>query len=166
MEPILVSLSEHNALRAWLSAQFPDADEQTLRDTLEGLSSLPEMLASVVRSYLDDLTLIAALDMRISEMQQRLARMEQRAEKKRDLVATVMERGNLKRLTEPDFTVSLRTVPPALIIVDEQQIPQEYWKPQSPKLDRQALGAAVKSGATITGAQLGNGAMTISVRTK
>ncbi len=61
MEPLLLKLSEHTHLRRWLETQFPEADEQTLRDTLEGLSSLPEMLACVVRSYLDDLTLVAAL---------------------------------------------------------------------------------------------------------
>ena len=166
MEPILLSLSEHRALHAWLAAQFPDADEQTLRDTLEGLSSLPEMLATIVRSYLDDLTLVAALDLRISAMQERSARLQQRAERKRDLVASVMERADIRKIAEADFTASLRAVPPALVIVDEAQIPSEYWKPQPPKLDRQRLGAAIKAGAEINGAHLGNGTSTLSVRTK
>ena len=165
MEPLLLKLSEHTHLRRWLETQFPEADEQTLR-TLEGLSSLPEMLACVVRSYLDDLTLVAALDMRISEMQQRSSRLGQRAEKKRDLVASVMDQGDVKKLTEPDFTASLRTVPPGVIIVDEAQIPDDYWKPQAPKLDRQKLGAALRTGTSVSGALLGNGTTTLAVRTK
>ena len=160
------SFAEHQYLRDKLRDEFPEADEDTLRDTLEGLSSLPDALAAVVRSYLDDLTVTAALGIRISDMQERLDRIERRAEKKRDLVLTVMERADIRKLTEPDFTASLRAVPPGVVILDEREIPGDYWKPQPPKLDRQALGAALKSGATVPGAVLGNSQITLSVRTK
>jgi len=119
-----------------------------------------------VRSYLDDLDLAAALGMRISDMQERLSRFEQRADKKREVVTSVMERANIKKLAEPDFTVSLRAVPPSVVVVDEAQIPQDYWKPQPPRLDRQGISAALKGGSAIPGAALSNPEMTISVRTK
>ena len=160
------SLGEYQYLRERLQAEFPEADEDTLRDTLEGLSSLPEALASVVRSYLDDLDLAAALGMRISDMHARLSRFEQRADKKREVVTSVMERANLKKLAQPDFTVSLRAVPPSVVVIDEAQIPQDYWKPQAPRLDRQGISAALKGGSAIPGAALSNPQMTISVRTK
>src|SRR5690348_9414621 len=163
---VLYRLAEYQYLRERLEAEFPEADEDTLQDTLEGLSSLPEALAAIVRSYLDDLDLAAALGMRISDMQERLSRFEQRADKKRELVTSVMERANLGKLAEPDFTVSLRAVPPSVVVVDEAQIPQDYWKPQPPRLDRQRISAALKSGSVIPGAALSNPEMTISVRTK
>ena len=163
---LLHSLAEYQYLRDRLQADFPEADEITLRDTLEGLSSLPEALAAIVRSYLDDLDLAAALGIRISDMQERLSRFEQRADKKRELVTSVMERANLKKLAEPDFTASLRTVPPSVVVIDEAQIPQDYWKPQGPRLDRQAISAALKGGSAVPGAVLSNSQMTISVRTK
>ncbi len=47
---------------------FPDADEGTLVDTLEGLSNLPDMLAEVCRSMLDDQAMVSALRGRISRM--------------------------------------------------------------------------------------------------
>jgi hypothetical protein len=167
MNPTLhYCLAEHDYLRQRLKTEFPDADEDTLRDTLEGLSNLPEMLACVLRSYLDDLALAAALGIRISDMQERIDRFEQRAEKKRALVISVMERADLKKLVEPDFTVSFRTVPPSLVITDEQEIPHAFWKPQPPKLDRQGLSAALREGQTVPGAILGNGQTTISVRTR
>jgi hypothetical protein len=77
-----------------------------------------------------------------------------------------MERANIKKLAEPDFTASLRAVPPSVVIVDEQEIPQEYWKPQPPRLDRQGLSAALKGGSAVPGAALSNSQVTISVRTK
>ena len=164
--PLLHELAHHQYLREKLAAEFPDADEETLHDTVEGMTDLAEMLAAVVRSQLDDLALVSALRVRAADMQQRLLRIEQRASKKKELLTSVMERAGLKRLTEPDFTVSLRQTQPPLILVDENEIPSEFWKPQPPKLDRQGLISALKLGQDISGATLGNGGLTISVRTK
>jgi hypothetical protein len=159
-------LGEYENVRSWLHSEFPEADDDALRDTLEGLCSLPEMLASILRSHLDDLALLAALRSRILDMQERFARLEVRAEKKRALVASVMERADIKKLTEPDFTASLRQVPPGLVVVDERAIPDPFWRPQPPKLDRKGLLAALNAGQAVPGASLGNGSTTITVRTR
>jgi hypothetical protein len=168
MQPVLVrSLADHAYLREHLLAEYREAiDEQTLRDTLEGISSLPEAVAAVVRSYLDDLTIAAALGMRIGDMQERLSRIEARVEKKRATITAVMERGDLKKLEQPDFTAILRAVPPGLVVADEALIPSDYWRPQAPKLDKRVLLAALNAGQAIPGAGLGNGGTTLSVRTK
>ena len=163
---LLQSLTEYEYLYERLKVEFPEADEQTLSDTVEGLSTLSEALAAVVRSYLDDLALAAALGMRMGDMQERLGRIEGRAEKKRALVTSVMERAGIKKLAEADFTASLRAVPPSLVVLDEAAIPPAYWRPQPPKLDRQGLTAALRARTAVAGATLGNGQMTISVRTK
>ncbi len=66
MQPNLIhELSHHQYLRDKLEAEFPDADEETLRDTLEGMTNLTDMLGAVLRSQLDDLALTAALRARI-----------------------------------------------------------------------------------------------------
>jgi hypothetical protein len=49
--------------------------------------------------------------------------------------------------------------------VDESHIPEAFWKPQQPKLDRRALLAALKAGEVIRGAALDNGGTALSVRT-
>jgi len=159
-------LRKHEVLREELRSEYPDIDDDTLRDTLEGISELPEIVAVVLRSHLDDLALAAALRSRMTEMQERLSRIEGRAEKKRVLVTSVMERADLRKLTEPDFTVSLRPTPQPLVVTAETDIPATYWKPQPPKLDRSALISALKSGERIPGASLGNGGLTIAVRTR
>ena len=164
--PLLHQLAHHQYLRERLAAQFPEADEETLLDTLEGLTNLHEMLAAVVRSQLDDLSLVAALRARMGDMQERLWRLEQRADKKKQVITSVMERAGIKKVTEPDFTLSLRPTPCPLVVTDEKNIPSLFWKPQPPKLDRQGLISALKNGQDIPGATLGNGGLTISVRTK
>ena len=89
-------------------------------------------------------------------MRARLERIESRAEQKRVLVATAMQEAGLKKLVEADFTASLRASPSKLIVTDESLIPDEFWRPQPPRLDRQFLLAAVKAGWSIAGAELAN----------
>ena len=72
----------------------------------------------------------------------------------------------LKKLEQPDFTASARAGVPSLIIMSEGLVPEPYWVPQPPKLDRQALLADLKRGAEIPGTQLGNPQPTLAVRTK
>jgi len=88
------------------------------------------------------------------------------ARKKRELVCSVMERADLKKVMEPDLTLSLRPSRAPLALVDENLVPEAFWKPQPPKLDRQGLLAALSAGRDVPGALLGNAPMTISVRTK
>ncbi len=165
-QPLLQELTHHRYLRERLEAAFPDADEETLMDTLEGMTILTDSLAELLRSSQEDQSLATALRSRMSDMQERCGRFEERARKKRELVCTVMEEAELKKLTEPDFTVSLRPARAPLMIIDEAAIPGDYWKPQPAKLDRMGLISAISNGRDIAGAVLGNPAMTISVRTK
>ena len=157
---------QHQFLRERLKAEFPEADDETLRDTVEGLSRLPEMLAAILRSQLDDEAMINALRERIGDMQERLARIESRSERKRAIVAGVMERADIKKLSEPDFTASLRPTPAPLIILNEALIPADFWKPQPAKLNRRGLAVALGEGRRVPGATLGNGGSTIAVRTR
>lgn len=164
--PIMRELAHHEFLRQRLQADFPDADDETLRDTLDGLTDLDEMLAELTRSYLDDKAFAAALRQRVEEMRQRLSRFEDAADKKRSLLATVMDRADIKLIKEADFTLSCRQAPPSLTIFEEDQLPAEFLVPQPPKLDRRRLLQSLKDGEAVPGAALSNGGITISVRTK
>ncbi len=165
-QTVLHQLTHHQYLRERIEAAFPDADEETLMDTLEGMTSLTDSLAELLRSSQEDQSLASALRSRMSDMQERCGRFEDRARKKRELVCTVMAEAELKKLMEPDFTVSLRPARAPLMIIDEAAIPGDYWKPQPAKLDRMGLISALSNGRDIPGAVLGNPPMTISVRTK
>lgn len=44
---LAAELQHHEYLRERLKAEFPEADDDTIRDTVEGLSRLPEMLAAI-----------------------------------------------------------------------------------------------------------------------
>ena len=163
-DPLILELQLHEYLREKLLTEFLEIDEETLSDTLEGLTDLHEKLAALIRSQQEDSVLANALKTRIKEMQERHARFEDRAVKKRELITTVMERSGIKKIAEPDFTASLRQTPRPLVISDDHEIPETYWKTQDPKLDRKKLITDLKTDATIPGACLGNGGVTVSVR--
>ena len=105
-----------------------------------------------------------ALRERIGDMQERLARIESRSDRKRAVVAAVMERADIKKLT--DFTASLRPTPAPLIVIDEAKIPGAFWKPQPAKLDRRGLAASLSAGEVVPGVTLGNGGITLALRTR
>ena len=156
--PDAVSLeaSRYNLLKERFLMLYPDADEETLVDTLEGITNLHEMIAAIIRSALVDEALQVGLHTRLEDMRQRLGRLDERGAKKRQLALEVMCEVGLKKLEQPDFTASARAGVPSLIIMSEHLVPEPYWVPQPPKLDRQALLTDLKRGAEIPGTQLGN----------
>ena len=129
----------YNLLRQRVLDQYPGLDDETIRDTLEGITALHEMIAAIIRSALVDEALQAGLRTRIEDMRQRLTRLEERGAKKRQLALEAMCEVGLKKLEQPDFTASARAGMPSLIIMSEGLVPETYWVPQPPKLDRQAL---------------------------
>jgi hypothetical protein len=160
------AIAQYQWVRDRIKTEFPDIHEDTLADTIEGIATLPDLLAAVIRAHLEDADRAGALRARIETMEERARRLEHRAERKRQLVCAAMEQTSMSKLVQPDFTVSLRPTPPALVVAEESAIPAEYWRPQPPKLDRSRLLAALRAGAVVSGAALGNGSVTISVRTK
>jgi hypothetical protein len=163
---VRVEVEKHAAFRRHLLSELPDLDEQTLADTLEGLTDLHEMLAELIRAALDDEALMDALSTRLSDMKARLERLETRAKRKRQLALRVMSDAEISKLTVPDFTASLKQGAPSVEVLAEEKIPPAYWRPQPPKLDKQGILAALKSGTLIDGVALAIPQIQLSVRTK
>ena len=165
-QALYAQLQLNARFREELCSQFHNLDDETLADTLEGLTDLNEILVETVRSALDDEALLAALSTRLVEMKARHDRLSRRAKSKRSLVLDAMTKAKLKRITEPDFTISLRAAAPSVEVIEEDRIPDVYWRPQPPKLDRQLLLGDLKQGVPVTGAQLAPRAQQLSVRVK
>jgi hypothetical protein len=160
------SAIHYRAIRDRLQAEDPQIDDQTLADTVEGLTDLHEILTAIIRAALTDEALAVGLKSRIAEMEQRLGRLQDRANKRRQIAKDVMVELDLKKLTAPDFTASVRPGTPALIVIDEAAVPSIYWEPRDPRLNRQGLVADLKQGAEIIGVTLSNPEPVLSVRTK
>jgi len=156
----------YRAVRDRLRADDPQIDELTLADTVEGLTDLHEIVAAIIRSALADEALATGLKVRVAEMQERLERLQDRASKRRQIAKDVMVELNLKKITAPDFTVSIRPGIPSLQVLDEAAVPSIYWQPSAPRLNRQGLLNELKEGADINGVALSNPEPVLSVRTR
>ena len=164
--PLGLEVAKYQLLKERLIAEFPTTDSETLTDTLEGITDLKEMLAAIIRSSLFDQALAKGLTDRIETMRERLEGLAYRAEKKRELALAAMEEVGLKTLQESDFTASLRPCPPHLVVLSDEEIPEGFWVPQAPRLDRQSILIQLKQGKEVPGTALSNPALTLAVRTR
>jgi Siphovirus Gp157 len=165
MNVVLATLA-YRTIRDRIRVQDPQIDEQTLADTVEGLTDLHEILSAIIRAALADQALATGLEGRIGEMEARRERLQDRASKRRKIAKDVMVELDLKKLAAPDFTASIRPGIPALMVIDEAAVPSIYWEPREPRLNRQELANDLKQGAEIAGVILSDPEPVLSVRTK
>jgi hypothetical protein len=156
----------YRSIRDRIRAEDPQIDEQTLADTVEGLTDLHEIIVAVIRAAVADEALASGLEGRVAEMQERLGRLQDRASKRRELAKSVMIDLNVKKIAAPDFLVSIRMATPALLVLNEEAVPSIYWQPGAPRLKRQELLSELKAGAEIDGVALSNPEPILSVRVR
>jgi Siphovirus Gp157 len=166
MHQLTFAAAVYRLIRDRILGEDPQIDERTLADTVEGLTDLHEILMAVIRAALADQALATGLEGRIGEMQARRDRLQDRATKRRQIAKDVMVELDLKKLSAPDFTASIRPGTPALMVIDEAAVPSVYWEPREPRLNRQELANDLKQGAEIAGVVLSNPEPVLSVRTK
>jgi hypothetical protein len=54
ISPLRFEIHRYGILRQKLLEAFPETDDETIRDTLEGITTLDELIAEIVRSALID----------------------------------------------------------------------------------------------------------------
>lgn len=141
-------------------------DDDAIRDTLEGETDLDQQIRALVLSIGDDKALIAGLTAHVAELNERLTRFKNRVEAKRTLILQAMTIADVEKYEFDAATVSRRKTAPAVRVIEEADIPSDYWAPQPPKLDKRKLLAALTEGTIIPGAALSNQHDTVSIRTK
>jgi hypothetical protein len=139
-------------------------DEAILMSSLEGETDVIEVARRLIRAALDLEAMEKAASARVDDLNARANRFAARAQAARETVKQMLDALNLSKLTDPEFTVSLRTGPPKVIVTDEQQLPAELFRVRrSPDLT--AIGRALDAGP-VNGATRSNGSLVLSVRTK
>src|SRR5262249_16288750 len=113
MNQLALSVTAYQTIRNRIIALEASIDDTTLADTLEGLTDLNEVAAAVVRSALVDEAMVAGLKGHILALQDRAARLSERASERRRIVRDALLEVDVKRLAAPDFTVTVRPGSPA-----------------------------------------------------
>lgn len=157
-------LTRWQELRQQLEAV--ESDPAALLDTLDGETELTDVLLLLSDEIAERQAMAQAVKERIAEMQARKSRLDASAETLRNVIIMAMERAGLEKITADFCTLSVGKVARKMEIVEESEIPARFWTTQPPKLDRQALTAALKDGEAVAGARLDNGGINLTIRRK
>lgn len=141
--------------------QEMDLDEQTLTDTLEAMSGDLELKATNVAMFVRNLEAGAeAIKAAEKAMADRRKALEGKAERIREYLLSNMLRTGITKIECPYFALSVRKNPPAVEVLDQAMIPDEYFdipEPPAPTLNKNRLKEALKNGVEVQGAKLSVG---------
>lgn len=161
------ALKEAQAAKALVESIRATAgdDDELIIDAIEGETGLLEAIDRLLGRMVDSKAMIAGLDQAERDLGARKRRFEARLESDRALIEQALMMAEISSKVErPLATFSLATRQPKVEISDESAIPATYWKAADPKLDKKAVGEALKAGETIPGACLSNAAPSITIR--
>lgn len=135
-----------------------EMDEQTIADTLEGISGPLEEKATAVAAFARNLESSAeAIKSAETEMAKRRKAIEARASRIRFYLQTQMQRTGISRIESPWFKLALRDNPPFVAIDNEDLIPEQFMRSAPPPPaapDKATIAAVLKAGGEVPGAHL------------
>ena len=146
-----------------------DDDAELVADTIEGETGLIE----AIEAGLDELdecdVMETGLEAKEKAFADRRAKIKNRRERIKALIEQAMIATDQTTLRLPRATLTLAKRAASVLVINEADIPAKFWVEQerpAPKLDKKALGAALKANEAIPGATLDNGSVSLSVRSK
>jgi len=128
-------------------------------------SDVHTMLHRVIRAALEAESFADAVALRVKDLAERKARYERRAEQLRGVAFAVMDVLGEQKITQPDFTASIRAGSQRPTVVDEDAVPMEY-KRTVISVDKVAINTAIKDGVVIPGVEMSNAFPSLSIRSK
>lgn len=139
-----------------------DLDATTVADTIESTG-----LTEAIQAKAQGVEMVArgaeihcpAIDLEIARLQALKDRRQRIAQGLRDYIKTNMEAAGIERIECPLFCLSIKKNPPAVEVLDEAEVPAQFWvtpepKPPEPRIDKKALAQVLKTGAAVPGVRL------------
>lgn len=153
----LYQLSQEYADTAHKLADL-DLDDQTIADTLEGMSGALEAKATNVAMFAKNLEVMAeAIKQAEYEMAARRKAMENRTKSLREYLKANMLLAGISKIECPYFKMTIRDNPAAVVIDAESLIPADYMRqaePPPPAPDKKLIAQAIKDGYEVPGCHL------------
>ena len=153
------------ALRQRLLQDDPElaADETMLRDTLDGETDVYDLMRRLARFTLEAESMEEAAKARAAALAGRQKRYAARAQAARGALFAMMDAMGERTLTDPEFTATIGRGRSSVFITDEAELPDEFVRVKR-EPDKTAIAAALKAGATVTGAELSNSMPTLTIK--
>jgi hypothetical protein len=134
------------ALKHQLAEAFgEEQDLVLLRDTVEGETDLDGAIDKILEQMALDVANIQGLEKFESTMAARRKRLGDRVETMRSMLLNAMDILEQGRIERPIALLSMKNLPPKLLITDEAAIPTAFFKQPDPVLSKSALTAELKN---------------------
>jgi hypothetical protein len=138
-----------------------DLDDQTMEDTLGGLSGALEVKGQAVACFIRNLEATAAsIKEAEAQMAARRKALENRAARVKDYLLASMMVAGVEKIECPLFRLSVRNNPAAVEVYQPELIPAQFMKqpdPPPPSIDKAAIKEAIKAGQEVPGCRLTQG---------
>lgn len=150
-----------------LKVQFPDVfdDEESWLIALETETDLIKCLDIIESRRQDAIALAETIDSLIENHKARRSRFRARDEAARSLILNLMQSAGLKKLELPQSTLSVRDGIQKVVIVDEAEIPNEFFRIKR-EPDKIAIKNALNDGESVPGAAMSNVEPILAIRTR
>jgi hypothetical protein len=152
---------ELEALRGIIAAN--EDDDQFINDLIEGETSAHETIDRIVIKIQEDQAKVDALGNVISQFQDRKKAFMNKIEAQRATIHKILNLFELPKIETASATISIKRMPPSIVVTDAVAIPLSYWK-HEPVLDKKLIKTELLEGKKINGCELSNGGETISIR--
>lgn len=135
-----------------------DLDEQSFLEKLKSIGGDLEAKATATAMYVKNLEAAAdAIKQAEKAMAERRKAKESKASKVKEYLLENMLRTGITKIDCPYFVLSIRNNPPAVDVLMQDQIPDEYFDipdPLPPVLNKKRLADDLKAGVVVDGARL------------
>lgn len=142
------------------------ADYQTVLDLItdgaEGLDDTLESLSDAIEDKVENIAKViktleaetAGLKVEEARLADRRKGIENNVKRLKDYAEQSLLSVGKKKIKGPLFTVLIQKNPPRLEVLDDSLIPESFFIPQPPTLDKKAITAELKAGNHIDGTLL------------
>jgi Siphovirus Gp157 len=150
-----------------LLAQYPElAEDEVLRaDMFEGETDLTGILRDLEAQRQHADALEDAIGETIKQLTMRCGRFQRRQDALRAMMLALLQTAQLRKVELPEATLSIRSAPARVIIHDEAELPEVYWRIKR-EPDKVKIKEALVTAAVVPGASLSNSPDTLAIRVK
>jgi hypothetical protein len=138
-------LAAATAFKHQLAEAFGEEhDLDLLRDMVEGETNLDGAIDAVLEQMAADVANIQGIEKFETTMAARRKRLGDRVDTMRSMLLNAMDILEQRRIERPIALLTLKTLPPKLLVTDEAAIPTEFFKQPDPVLSKKDLTDALK----------------------
>lgn len=132
-----------------------DADNEVLRAMLDGLEGAIEQKVEAILSVRNAKRAeVKALRDESARLAQRAAQVEKEANRLEEMVEYALNTIGAEKLKTLKFTVWMQSNPPSVMVLDETQVPKEFYTVPEPQIAKKNILEAWKNGQLVPGVEI------------